>query len=226
VALGRPALSSRSQEYQPPAVPAHLDQPWPDLLRRRPDRDCHGPRPLALGDQLSVRKRPGRFLAGGPPAHETRANPASIQTCRQARPHDELACDGHTAIVNCWGRRHQGRTSPVDANHRRRGRPMEMGVSLAPLSCSGEAPVSVLLSSHGAARTTPNQAALGHGEECQAGRVRRSDAGMCAFLRRPPREPAVGLESPSRQGLSVLLGRQRNRWHGVRNCLPRREGPS
>jgi len=31
-----------------------------------------------------------------------------------------------------------------------------------------EAPVSVLLSSHGAARRTPNQAALGHGQECQA----------------------------------------------------------
>ena len=42
----------------------------------------------------------------------------------------------------------------------------------------------------------------------------------------PRREPAAGLESPSRQGLSVLLGPQRNRWHGVRNCLPRREGPS
>ena len=78
-----------------PTVTAHLDQPWPDLIRRRVDRDGHRCRPLAVGDQLGTGIRPGNFFIACAPAHELRAHPACIDDCCRPGHTRDLASECH-----------------------------------------------------------------------------------------------------------------------------------
>jgi hypothetical protein len=53
----------------PPTVPAQLDEPRPDLIRRSVDRDGHRCAPFPVGYQVLTGIRPGDFLIGRAPAH-------------------------------------------------------------------------------------------------------------------------------------------------------------
>jgi hypothetical protein len=82
-----------------PTIPAHLDQPWPDLIRRCVDCDGHRRPPVALGDHLGTGIWPGDFLIGCTPVHEPRAYPRSIYDCCCGSHGCDSASELHTASV-------------------------------------------------------------------------------------------------------------------------------
>jgi hypothetical protein len=97
-----------------PTVTAHLDQPRPNLTRRRVDGNGHRRRPLTVRDQLGTRIRPGDLLIGCAPAPERRTHPRCVNNlgcCHSGRDHNRgPASNRHTTPVG--GCRHSDDRRP------------------------------------------------------------------------------------------------------------------
>src|SRR5664279_791810 len=113
------------------AITAHLDEPRPDLIRWRLNRDGHRRPPLALGDQIGTGIRRSDFIIGCTPAPKPRAHPSSISNCHQGCRTSSLAPERHMASLGPWTGHRQGHTSYVPSISEG-ACPVPRGTSLVP----------------------------------------------------------------------------------------------